>query len=247
MLFSVKVFATAQVPDYLIINKDTLKIHSNPLEEYFKVNPFPENLITMRSSGNWRGYVAFFKLIDNRLVVENIYKENHDVNEGEKYKYVLKSIYKDVFGDKKYFPCDYYSGLLVCPYGEMLQYVHMGYSSLYENYKLFEIKSGINVKSKELSGKGFQDFKIDYYKYFKTTREYKIKSDEFKKMMIEINKDIEKSYFDNEDSSQKEKLKKENIFLKQKEAEFKLDKEVDSFMFLFLDDYIKTIDIPKKE
>ena len=40
-------------------------------------------------------------------------------------------------------------------------------------------------------------------------------------------------------------VQKENIYLKQKEAEYKLDKEINNFMFIFLDDYIKTIEIPK--
>ena len=102
-LVSTKSFATAQVPDYLIIGVDTLRIQSNPLEEYFKTNPIPENLITSISTANWRGYIAYFKFLDNKLVVENIYKKDYkDGNNGES-DYFLTSIYKDIFGLKANF------------------------------------------------------------------------------------------------------------------------------------------------
>jgi hypothetical protein len=80
ILVSVKSFATAQVPDYLIIDKDTLQIQSNPLEKYFETNPFPQNLMHSVSSANWRGYIAYFKFLDGKLVVENIYKEDYKEN-----------------------------------------------------------------------------------------------------------------------------------------------------------------------
>lgn len=246
VFFSVKLFATAQAPDYLIIDKDTLRIHSNPLEQYFIEHPLPRNLITTMSTGNWRGYIAYFKFVDNKLVVENIYKEHYQRTKNGERDYSLISIYKDVFGEIQNFPCDFYTGLLICPYGEIVQYVHMGYSSQYEFYKLYEIKSGIKTKSKDLAGEAFSQFKIDYYQYFKTTEEYQEKAKEFRKMMVEVDMDLNRDLSELEEKKSK-KAPKENKYLKQKEAEFKADKEVDSFMFLFLDDYIKTIDIPNKQ
>lgn len=240
-LVSTKSFATAQVPDYLIIGVDTLRIQSNPLEEYFKKNPIPENLITSMSTANWRGYIAYFKLLDNKLVVENIYKEDYKEGNNGKSDYFLTSIYKDIFGEKANFDCDFYSGLLICPSGKMLEYVHMGYSSLYENYNLIEIKKGVNIKSKKLSGEDFQNFKIEYFKYFKGTEEYKLQAKQFKEMMLEVNE----SNVDSLDFDENPKKKgKENKSLKRKEAEFKADKQLDSFMFAFLNDYMKTIEIP---
>jgi hypothetical protein len=240
-LVSTKSFATAQVPDYLIIGVDTLRIQSNPLEEYFKTNPIPEKLITSMTTANWRGYIAYFKFLDNKLVVENIYKEDYKEGNNGKSEYLLTSIYKDVFGVKANFDCDFYSGLLICPSGKMLEYVHMGYSSIYENYNLIEIKNGVNIKSKKLTGEDFQNFKIEYFKYFKRTEEYKLQAKQFKEMMLEVNKsNLDSLGFD---ENPKKKVK-ENKSLKRKEAEFKVDKQLDSFMFAFLNDYIKTIEIP---
>ncbi|WP_396157147.1 hypothetical protein [Flavobacterium sp.] len=246
LFFSVKLLATAQVPDYLITEKDTVKLHSNPLEIYFKVHPLPDNLITSISSGNWRGYIAYFKFKDNKLVVENIYKEFYPEKKADLHAYSLVSIYKDVFGEIQNFPCDFYNGLLICPYGKQLQYVHMGYSSVYEYYRLFEIRSGIQIKSKDLFGDEFYKFKKDYFSYFKTTEEYKQKAEEFRK----ITSDMELNFvdaFSEKKNKKNKKNKKENKYLKQKEAEFRAEKELDSFMFLFLDEYVKTIDIPNKQ
>lgn len=237
-LVSAKLFATAQVPDYLIIGKDTLAIQSNPLEEYFKTHPIPENLITTISSANWRGYIAYFKFIDEKLVVENIYKEDYKENSNGKTDFHLISIYKDIFGMKTNFNCDFYSGLLVCASGKIIEYVHMGYSSLYENYNLIEIKDGINSKSKKFTAEEFQKFKKDYFKYYKGTEEYRNKAKELKEMMLEKSISNSQILVDNPGTG------RENKALKKKEAEFKADKQLDSFMFVFLSDYIKTIEIP---
>lgn len=236
-LISTKLFATAQVPDYLIIEKDTLEIQGNPLEDYFKIHPIPDNLITLMSSSNWRGYVAYFKFLDGKLVVQNIYKGGYKEQDG-KSNYFLTSIYKEIFGSEENFECNYYSGLLICPSGEIVEYVHMGYSSLYENYNLFEIKNGINVKSKKMTGEEFQSFKKGYFKYFRKKDEYKLKAKEFKEMLVEANMSSDLAL---EENSNK---KKENKYLKQKEAEYHVDKRVDSFMFVYLNDYMKTIEIP---
>ncbi|MBF4517555.1 hypothetical protein IRZ71_14420 [Flavobacterium sp. ANB] len=234
-LISTKLFATAQTPDYLIVGKDTLSIQSNPLQEYFDLHPIPKNLSTMVSSGNWRGYIAYFQFLDGKLVVENIYKEDYKGNDD----YFLTSIYKEVFGENKNFECNFYSGLLICPSGKMLQYVHMGYSSIFENYTLIELKNGVNVKSKKLTAEEFMDFKKKYFKYYKKTDEYKQKAKEFKGMTAESDKLLNQLAVENSNSN-----KKENKYLKQKEADYKADKEVESFIFIFSNDYIKTIEIP---
>ncbi|MGC4041501.1 MAG: hypothetical protein QM710_12145 [Flavobacterium sp.] len=240
-IFSAKSFATAQVPDYLIVGKDTMQIHSNPLEGYFKEHPikYKEGEVISGSSANWRGYVAFFKFENDKLVVENIYKENYESN--KPYFSRLVSMYKDVFGDAKNFPCDFYSGLLICPYGKMLQYVHMAYGSVYEYYRLFEINNGVLSKTKDFMNDEYYQFKRDYFKYFKTTEEYKKQADEMRQILADSNKDFDKMFAD--DKSRK----KENKYLKQKEAEYRTEKQLEQFMFMMSSDYIKTIDIPNKQ
>jgi hypothetical protein len=237
LLLSLKSFATAQVPDYLIVGKDTLFIQSNPLEEYFKKHPIQENLIKNISSANWRGYIAYFKFLDGKLVVENIYKEDYVENKNGKTDYILTSIYKDIFGRTSNFQCDFYSGLLICPSGSMINYVHMGYSSVYDHYNLIEVKNGMNIKSKEMTGEEFQKFRRDYFKYYKRTEEYKLMAKEFKEMTVQSSNNG--SFLIGNPG-----IGRENESLKKKEAEFNAEKQVDSFMFAFLSDYMKTIEIP---
>jgi len=238
--------ATSQTPDYLLLEKDTLFMHSNPLEDYFKRTPLPANLQKISSSGNWRGYIAYFKFVDNKLVVENIYIEDYKKISNKETKFFLTSIYKDVFGETENFSCDFYSGLLICPYGELVRYVHMGYSSTYEFYKLFEIKQGENLKNKQLTGDEFIAYKVEYYKYFKTTEEFRIskeKLQEASKEVAEMSGEISNGF--DRTSKKKKRKPKENIYLKQKEEEYKSNKMLDSFMFYSSNDFMKTIDIPK--
>lgn len=235
---STRLFATGQVPDYLIIEKDTLFIQSNPLEEYFKNHPIPDNLITNLSSANWRGYVAYFKFVNGKLVVENIYKEDFKEDRNGKTEFIKTSIYKDIFGKKINFPCNFYSGLLICPSGDIVEYVHMGYSSLYQNYNLIEIKNGNTIKSKKFTAEEFQKFKKDYFNYYKKSEEYKAKVKEFKDM------GQESEYPGSSLRVVHPGIGRENKSLTKKEAEFKADKFIESFMFIYLNDYMKTIEVP---
>lgn len=240
LIFINKLFATAQTPDYLITEKDTLKLQCNPLEKYFEGKPIPEGLITSRSTGLWRGYIAFFKILDNNLVVENIYKVEY-YDENGKHNRKLISIYNEIFGNEKTFKCNFYNGVLICPMGKMLEYVHMGYSSIYENYNLIEIKDGIVQKEKSLTSDEFMSLKVAHFQAFKKTDEYKKMFDEFLKSSKELDKDMEKIV--GRISEEDKKRKKKNKYLYEKENEIEQLKMTENFLFLFLTDNIKTIDI----
>ncbi|MNK80399.1 hypothetical protein D3C87_1001130 [compost metagenome] len=238
LLFSLKSFATAQSPDYLIVGIDTLRIQSNPLRDYFKDHPLSEKLITNLSSSNWRGYTAYFKFLNKKLVVDNIYKEEYKIDENGNANYFQVSIYKDIFGEQDNFQCDFYSGLLICILGDVVDYVHLGYSSLYEKYNLIEIKKGLNIKSKEMTTEEFKKFRKDSFRYFKGTEEYKIKFNQFKEMGFSPEYSNSSFLIINPGTG------RENESLKKKEAEFKIEKQIDSFMFDFSNDFMKTIEIP---
>jgi hypothetical protein len=232
-----EVFATAQIPDFLITEKDTIRIQCNPLERYFEKNPIKEGLITNMSTALWRGYIAYFKIIDNQLVVENIYKQEFGKDKNGKHSEKYISIYNDVFGKEKNFYCNFYSGVLICPYGKMIEYIHMGYSSIFENYRLIEINLGEVQKEKTLSDQDFMTLKVRHFEKFKETEEYKIKYDEFMKMTKEIDESAD--FLTEEDK----KRKKKNKYLYEKEKEIELKKSTENFLFLFISDNIKTIDV----
>lgn len=233
------ILATAQAPDYLISGKDTLKMQCNPLESYFKEKPIPKGLITSMSTALWRGYIAYFKITNNKLIVENIYKVEYSNEDGNREK--LISIYKDIFGNQENFECNFYSGVLICPLGEIVEYVHMGYSSIYEKYKLIEIKDGNFQKEKELNYNEFMELKVAHFKRFKQTDEYKKQFDELMEATKQMDKDMEKML--GEFSKDDKKKKKKNKYLYEKEKEIEAIKTTENFLFLFLTNNIKTIDL----
>lgn len=241
ILFNInKTNATAQRPDYLIIENDTLKLHCNPLEGYFEKNPLPQDLRVF-NSGLWRSYIAFFKIINNRLVVENLYQPQYLENEkGEHYEKLI-SIYNKVFGENLNFDCNFYNGVLICPRGELIEYVHMGYSSVYENYSLFEIKEGNYIKEQHLTNQEFIDFKFKHFLKYKESEEYKKILEETINSFKESDKELEKEFKDVK--KENDKRRKQNKYLYEKEKEIEYKKSAEGFLFFFITNNIKTIDI----
>lgn len=235
------IFATGQIPDYLIVEKDTLSLHCNPLENYFQKNPIPNELIKVRSSALWRGYIAYFKIIDNKLVVENIYKPETYNDEKGNYREKLVSIYDKIFGSKPNFEFDF-DGVLICPKGKQISYVHMGYSSTYEKYLLIEIKNGSYIKEKEFSDEEYTDLKLKHFHKYQQSEEYKKTLNETIAMFKETEKSLEKDF--KEIKRENNKRKKQNKYLYEKEKELEYLQSAESFLFLFTTNNIKTIDIP---
>jgi hypothetical protein len=236
-----KINATAQAPDYLIIENDTLKLHCNPLEDYFEKNPLPDNTFTTISTGLWRGYIAYFKIKNNKLIVDNIYKIRYYKDEQGNHKEELISIYNIAFKEIKDFECNFYNGVLICPRGELIEYVHMGYSSVYENYSLFEIKDGNYIKERHLSNQEFIDLKLKHFQKYRESDEYKTKLAETVDMLKESEKDFEKDFKDIRKENNKKR--KQNKYLYEKEKEIEYRKSAEGFLFFFTTNNIKTIDI----
>lgn len=178
LFLGVEVFATAQYPDKIIYNGKVLKLHSNPLETYFKKNPDKRPKGGIMSTALWRGYVATFEVKDNQLFLKDIEIEYRDTTSKESYTYKWRSVINEVFPDKKKIKIDWLTGLLVIPHGELVDYVHMGYGSTYENYILLEIDKGDLKKEKHFKYKEYERFKERQFQVFKQTDEYKkIKAD----------------------------------------------------------------------
>lgn len=151
-------FATAQYPDKIIYNGKEYRLHSNPLESYFEKNPGKRPSGGLQSSALWRGYVATFEIRDNQLYVKDIEIEIRDTTTKE-FKAIWKSVLKEVFPDQKNIKVDWLTGLLVIPYGKLVNYVHMGYGSTYENYILLEIDKGDLKKEMKFGYKEYEKFK----------------------------------------------------------------------------------------
>ena len=76
------------------------------------------------STACWRGYVGSWKIKAGRL-----------------YLTAIEGRFK-LLGDEPLL-ADWFSGTLVVPQGKMLQYVHMGFESIYEEQVLISVEKGI--------------------------------------------------------------------------------------------------------
>jgi hypothetical protein len=168
-LLTVKSNATAQQPDILIYKREKYRLYTNPLEQYFSKYPDKRPKASIISSGNWRGYVATFEVVDSTLFLLDIEVEEDDGKNGT----LTRSAMDEVFPGQKVVALEWFSGLLTCPYGQMLKYVHMGYSSVYENYAILEIRLGQLTKSKEFKYEDYIKFKDRQFELFKQTDDYK--------------------------------------------------------------------------
>lgn len=178
LLTSNNIFATSQAPDKIIINGEKKNLFSNPMEPYFELNESKRPKTGISSTALWRGYIATFEVIENELFVIDIEIEIKDETK-ESFETILKSVFKEVFEDKQKVKVDWLNGILVIPYGERINYVHMGYGSTYEFYTLLEIQNGNLTKEMNFGYKEYEIFKEKQFQVFKTSEKYL----ELKKMM----------------------------------------------------------------
>lgn len=148
-----KLFATAQYGDRLIIEKDTFWINTNPLESYFEkkgVRTINGEEMQGSCTALWRGYVATWKLQNDSLFLIRIQTDYC----GDK---PIDLDVKKEFGTNQVF-ANWVNYTIMQTKGELIQYVHMGYMSIYEqeiyytfdNGKLKEkkVKDNVNYESK---------------------------------------------------------------------------------------------------
>jgi hypothetical protein len=173
IFFCLTTYATAQYPDRIIFNGKEYSLHSNPLESYFEKNPDKRPKGGVMSTALWRGYVATFEVRDSQLFVKDIQIQYWDTTDKKNHDTKWKSVIMEVFGEQKNIKVDWLTGLLVLPYGKLVNYVHMGYGSTYEKYFLLEINKGDYIKSKQFDYKDYEKFKDKQFAAYKQTDEYK--------------------------------------------------------------------------
>lgn len=174
MLFlSIDVFATAQMSDKIIYKGKVYMLHSNPMEAYFEKNPEKQPRGGIVSSALWRGYVATFEVRNDMLYLKDIEIMYRDTIDKENFNSKWRSAFKEVVPDGKELAIDWMTGLLVLPQGKIVNYVHMGYASTYENYTVLEVDKGIVKREISFDYKAYDEFRDKQYRAFKMTEEYK--------------------------------------------------------------------------
>jgi hypothetical protein len=175
VLASLPLMATAQEPDYLIVKGKTTALYTNPLERYFELHPDARPKSELMSTACWRGYVATWEISDQRLWLTkvDIGVASPEAKNEDRYERVRKDVLDSIFPKSKRVLATWYSGALIVPQGEQVQYVHMGYGSTYERYSIYTIKEGSLQKERHLSLEEFKTFRKQQFERFKATEEYK--------------------------------------------------------------------------
>lgn len=177
---SASLHATAQTPDTIYIGEEVYPLNTNPLTPYLeKINwQIPEEAAIW--SSNWRGYLAKWRIIDSKLVLDDVSIElQWEDPEDDR---VRKSIKKSLFPDKDVINATWYTGTLIVPTGDLDTYVHMGYGSTYKSYKIIIIKSGVVTNDFDMSKSEFNNFKKEKFEAFSKTPMFK---KEFRELMAE--------------------------------------------------------------
>ena len=173
-LLAPAVIATAQAPDTILVDGKIESLNTNPLRAFLRENPnlLPES--DFRSTGNWRGYVATWEVADGSLLLTRI-----DVNfkgpkdSADNHTAITRNVIDKLFPGAERVVATWYSGALILPRGEIVNYVHMGYGSTYERYTILVVKRGLVTKRLDLGAEEFETYRASQFNKFKSTPEYK--------------------------------------------------------------------------
>jgi hypothetical protein len=160
-----KTFGTAQIPDILIYNGDTLSLFDCPLN-YFPDKELIQPKKLFGSSGCfytacYRNYVATWTIEDNKLYLINIKNACYptDMN----YVKVSSNSGTDTLGTEyanlqTLFPdrivngrvtADWVNAKMISPKGKMLFYIHDGFMSIFEKEVEFTFENGTLIGTQE--------------------------------------------------------------------------------------------------
>lgn len=165
--------ATAQSPDLLEMDGKTYRISTNPLAPFLAANPGRLPKPEIISTGLWRGYIATWSVEGKRLLLKDVRmltKAYTDTKADESQRY--RSVLEPMFGYPGPKPAKWFTGHLIVPTGELVDYVHMGYGSTYSSYVVLTIVQGELRERRNLSAEAFLKFRRKQYEAYRKTPEY---------------------------------------------------------------------------
>jgi hypothetical protein len=173
--------ATAQIPDILKVDGKTYSINTNPLVPVLVATPdrLPKNGVM--STALWRGYIGSWSIREDRLWLDDVRVPTEaymdaDAPESKQFSSAMKHL----FDDSAPRIATWFTGHLIVPTGEMVEYVHMGYGSTYSSYLVVTIVKGVVQERRNLDRGKFEAFRRTQYQAYKKTPEYAKALDEVK-------------------------------------------------------------------
>ncbi|MEQ8926436.1 MAG: hypothetical protein RLO81_11520 [Fulvivirga sp.] len=164
------IFASPQMPDYIIFGKDTISTYNLLLEQYLQNHDTTkrEQLfgLTFRNGSTlncWRGYQAIYKIENDSLYLTGIIDcfelSNGKINEKESLE-KIKSIFGDRLKNNKVH-IDWFDGFINYPLtNEILRWDGVFYK-IFEKERVISISNGIVVKVEDVDNYIDDPKKID--------------------------------------------------------------------------------------
>jgi hypothetical protein len=135
---------TAQIGDRIFIDNIEYSLACEPLSSYLYDNKI-EKLFTAISTSCYRGYYATWKIDDNKIYLLNIestwsLKRNNQI-EIEEHVSAMEKLFP---GQTEVFVY-WVNGRLKINSGELIEYVHIGYESVYESDIYLWFENGVLI------------------------------------------------------------------------------------------------------
>jgi len=165
---------TAQVPDYIVLDGKRELLHTNPLNDFLTAQNsrrLPGGATI--TSAKWRGYLATWEVRNGRLLLTRIDVELLDsvAPAGERSTRSHNALC-DLFPGDSDVPATWFTGNLIIPRGDLIRYAHLGYASIYQQYTILEVVSGMISRRTEMNASEFEAFRRDRFEAFKRTDAY---------------------------------------------------------------------------
>ena len=135
---------TAQIPEKLKLNGATLALCTEPLADYLAAIEPPPGF-AVHCTALRRGYIGTWEIRDARLFLIDI-KGDYPDGTPASMERLFPSQPQRVFAR-------WFTGTLRCPRGGQLEYIHMGYASIFEEDLLLHIEQG-NLTGREVRVNG---------------------------------------------------------------------------------------------
>lgn len=133
---------TAQAYEKLYYKGQEFGMAAEPLNEYL-IKKRKGSFISP-STACWRGYYGEWEIKENKLYLIGL----------EAYIKDYKKVGLDyLFPGKTEVLAQWFTGEIRVPVGEMLQYIHMGYASVFEKDLILQFKNGILISEKEIDNR----------------------------------------------------------------------------------------------
>jgi hypothetical protein len=137
LLIASPAWPTAQIPERIVYEGTEGFLFTNPLETWFsKDNPRPE--FASPHTACWRGYVASWEIKEDTLYLTDIKAWMRD-EQGKAAPVGLEQVFP---GKAKPLKAEWFTGTLRIPRGKPIQYIHMGYQTIYEYDVFLRVEAG---------------------------------------------------------------------------------------------------------